>query len=120
MSRLVIVVPLREDAYEEARRLLDAGPPFQLEQTRFDRHEVHLTQREVVFVFDAPGEPAALRLPGEDPALWRVAAAWRKLIAGTPRKAETVFSWRRPVDGDLSYGSAAGPGYSEGGDLYVP
>ncbi len=99
-SRLVVVVPLKEDSHEDARRLLDRGPPIDLESTRFDRHEVYLTRNEVVFVFESPGPAATLEIPGEDPGLWRVAAEWRKLMAGRPRTAETVYAWTREEGGE--------------------
>jgi len=121
MSRLIVVVPLREGTREEARSLLAEGPPFDLEATDFDRHEVYLTDREVVFVFDSEKLPATLRLPGEDPSVWKAAKAWQKLMAGKPRKAETAYSWRRPDDGDaVFFGPMPGPGDSDGGDLFQP
>lgn len=95
MSRLVVVVPLKEGARARASELLDAGPPFELDESVFDRHEVFLTEHEVVFVFEAAGEVATLELPADDPELWRVAAAWRECLAGRPRKAEVAFSWER-------------------------
>ena len=98
MTRLVVVLPLREDAYDEARRLLERGPPIDLEATRFERHEVYLTRREVVFVFETPGLAATLELPGEDRELWRVAAEWRNVMAGRPRTARTVYTWSRADD----------------------
>ena len=52
MSRLVVIVPLREGTLEKARSLLAQGPPFDLEATDFDRHEVYLTDHEVVFVYE--------------------------------------------------------------------
>ncbi|MGH3023961.1 MAG: hypothetical protein ACRDNI_09920 [Gaiellaceae bacterium] len=96
MSELVLVLPLREGARAKARELLEQGPPFDLDQTRFERHQVFLTDSEVVFVFDAPGERATLELSTEDPSLWKAAAAWRECIAGRVRKAEVAFSWERP------------------------
>ena len=95
MSRLIFVVPLKEGAGARARELLDAGPPFDLEGTAFDRHDVFLTEREVVFVFEAPGEAATLELPADDPELWKAAAAWRECLSARPRKAEVAFSWER-------------------------
>jgi hypothetical protein len=95
MSRLVVVVPLKEGARARARALLDAGPPFELGDTAFDRHDVFLTEREVVFVFEAPGEATTLELPADDPELWKAAAAWRECLAGRQRKAEVAFSWER-------------------------
>lgn len=121
MSKLIVVVPLKDGAYEEARSLLAQGPPFQLEATDFDRHEVYLTEREVVFIFESPQASATLRLPGEDPSLWKAAAAWEKLMAGRPRKAATAYTWARPdICDDLFFEPTPGPGDSEGGDVFAP
>ncbi len=95
MIELVVVVPLKEGARSRARELLEEGPPFDLEQTRFERHRVFLTESEVVFVFEAEGETATLELHAEDPALWEAAAAWRECMAGRPRRADAVFAWER-------------------------
>jgi hypothetical protein len=96
VSELVLVVPLREGARAKARELLEQGPPFDLDQTPFERHQVFLTDSEVVFVFDARGGTATLTLGTEDPSLWTAAAAWRECLAGPVRKAEIAFSWKRP------------------------
>jgi hypothetical protein len=95
MSRLVAVVPLKPGMREEARTLIADGPPFDLAETRFDRHAVYLTDSEAVFVFESPGEIRSLDLRGEDPDLWAVARAWREIVAGRPRIAETSFTWER-------------------------
>ena len=120
MSRLVVVASLKEGKRERARELLEQGPPFDLEATGFDRHAVHLTDREVIFVFEGPGA-GGLRLPGEDPDLWQAAAAWRECLAGGPRVARTAFFWQR-IEGPVgvSFEPTPGPGDSEGGDLYPP
>jgi hypothetical protein len=95
-TRLVVVVPLREGAQDEARRLLSEGPPLDLEATQYDRHEVFLTPSEVVFVFEAPGEvPPTLSVRAGDITLWRAAKAWQGIMADRPRIAETVFAWER-------------------------
>ena len=120
MGRLVVVAPLREGARERALELLSEGPPFELEGTRFDRHDVHLTDREAIFVFEGPGA-STLELPGEDPALWRAAEAWQECLAGSPRVAKTAFSWERADEPpDVSFAPTPGPGDSEGGDLFSP
>ncbi|HXV33583.1 MAG TPA: hypothetical protein VD769_06205 [Gaiellaceae bacterium] len=95
MSRLVLVVPLRQGSLDRVRELLAEGPPFELATTRLERHEVYLTDREAVFVFEAPGEAPPLRLRAGNPALRTAAAAWRECMEGRPRKAETAFSWLR-------------------------
>jgi hypothetical protein len=96
-SRLVLVVPLKEGMHNRARELLAEGPPFDLEAATLARHDVYVTRNEVVFVFESL-EGAALKLPGEDLALWRAANEWRKLMAGRPRKAETAFSWQHSTN----------------------
>jgi hypothetical protein len=94
MEQLVIVVPLRPGTRAQALELVRQGPPFPLAETNFARHEVHLTDREAIFVFEAPEGPT-LSFPGEDPALHRLADAWTALMDGQPRKGETVFAWTR-------------------------
>lgn len=121
MSRLVLVVPLQEGVSDKARALLAQGPPFELLHTELDRHEVYLTESEVVFVFESPGSSATLRLPGEDPSLWKAAAAWQQLMAERPRRAETAYSWARPDNGEaVFFEPTPGPGDSDGGDVFAP
>jgi hypothetical protein len=121
VSRLVVIVPLKPGARERADELLREGPPFDLEKTRFDRHHVFLTEREVVFVFEGEGPSNTLHLPGEDPAVWRAAEAWQECMAERPRLAPTVYSWTRTGNpAGMSFEPTAGPGDSEGGDVYPP
>lgn len=121
MNELVVVLPLREKAYEEALGLLREGSPFELEETGFSRHRVYATKSEIVVVFESPGPPATSRLGTEDPSRWRLARSWRKLTAGPPRKAQTVFLGVRGRDFEgVSYAATPGPGDSEGGDVYAP
>lgn len=116
-----MVVPLADGTWEKARALLGQGPPFDLEASEFERHEVYLTQREAIFVFESARPSAAVRLPGEDLSLWKTAAAWQRLIAEKPRKGETAYSWVRSEDGEgVFFGATPGPGDSEGGDVFPP
>jgi hypothetical protein len=98
VSSLVLVVPLNEGTRARAREILAEGPPFALEETGFERHEVYLTEREVVFVFASAGPSATLELTAEDPQLWKAAATWREIIAARPRKAEVAYSWERTTE----------------------
>ena len=95
MSRLVVVAPLSPGGAERARELLDAGPPFDLEGSPFETHDVFVTPNEVVFVFDGGESSEALKLAAEDPAVWRAAKAWAECLEGRPRVAREAFSWRR-------------------------
>jgi hypothetical protein len=95
MSRLVLVVPLKEGTVERARGLLREGPPFELETTQLERHEILLTDHEVIFVFETSGDEPPLELEAEDPRLRQAAAAWREVMADRPRKAQSAFLWTR-------------------------
>jgi hypothetical protein len=97
LSRLVLVVPLREGTTARVRDLLREGPPFELETTHLERHEVFLTEHEAVFVFETAGEAPALELEAGNPRLRQAAAAWRECMADPPPKAETAFTWERPA-----------------------
>jgi hypothetical protein len=121
VAQLVVVVPLKPGAADRARELIARGPPFELAETNFRRHAVHMTDHEVIFVFEAEGKPAKLTLPAEAGALWEAAAAWREVMDGKPRVARLAFSWARPEPSDdVFYEPTPGPGDSDGGDLYPP
>lgn len=120
MSRLVIVVPLREDARERARALLRIGPPFDPAAAGLERHHVFLTGSEAVFLFEA-GEPDAVDRLASDPTLWEAVEGWSDLVAGPPHLAEDVYSWvRAPASQELSSAPTPGPGDSDGGDVFAP
>lgn len=96
MSRLVVVAPLRPGAEARARELLDEGPPFDLEGSAFDAHEVFVTPQEVVFVFEGTASAGeTLSLAAEDPGIWRAAKDWADCLDGRPRIARSAFSWMR-------------------------
>lgn len=121
MSRLAVIVPLKPGARGRAEELLREGPPFDLEATQFDRHDVFLTDREVVFLFEGEGPSQTLQLPGEDPAIWKAAEAWRECMAERPRLASTAYSWMRTVAPEgVFFAPTPGPGDSEGGEIYAP
>jgi hypothetical protein len=100
---------------------LAAGPPFDLEQSAFSRHAVHMTEREVIFVFEGEGDSATLALGAEEPDLWEAASAWKELFAERPRIARLAFGWERvELSDEVFFDPTPGPGDSDGGDLYTP
>jgi hypothetical protein len=120
LSRVVVVLPLKEGVQERAAAVLEQGPPFDPEQAGLERHQVFLTDREAIFVFEAEAGDALDRLV-KDTTLWGAAAAWKELVAGPPRLAEEAFSWvRAHPDEYISSAPSPGPGDSDGGDLYAP
>jgi hypothetical protein len=117
---LVIVLPLKAGSHDAVRALLDAGPPFQPDTIDgLDRHEVFLTETEVVFLFESSRGRDALAALLSQPEVWGAAAAWHDHVDGAPRVAESVFSWSRPDESaDVFYLPTPGPGDSDGGDVF--
>jgi len=95
MNRLMIVARLKEGMHEEAEALLRKGPPFDPEELGFDRHAVHLTADEVVFLFEAPEVEWIVNDLIDDPTKSGAFASWEKLLAGPPRLAHERFYWSR-------------------------
>lgn len=89
----VVIAPLRKGAAEQARELVGAGPPVDLEELGVTRHQVFLTEHEAVFVFSGNGVEALLDNGFRSPRLWRALLAWRRLLAGSPRVATLVYAW---------------------------
>lgn len=95
MSRIAVVVPLRPGSRESARQLIQAGPPFQIDDTPLLEHCVYLTDHEAVFVFEGPDAREAVEHVLGEADVWQAATAWRAILASKPRLAETVFTWQR-------------------------
>jgi hypothetical protein len=91
----VVVASLKDGARERARELIAAGAPFEPEVTDLAAHQVYVTEREVVFVFEGAEPRAAVERLAGDPDVWRAAAAWREILAGRPRLAEQAYDWSR-------------------------
>jgi hypothetical protein len=92
---VVVVVPLKEGPRERAMELVEQGPPFDVELTHLERHEVFLSDNEAIFDFETPGGEPPIKLDAESPALHEAAKAGAEVMAGSPRKAVQVFSWDR-------------------------
>ena len=95
LERLLIVVPLQEASLQRARGLIEQGPPFDPSEAGLERHDVFLTEREVVFLFEGHQVSDSVRRLARDPGLWRATRAWSGCLAGRPRLAELRYSWAR-------------------------
>src|SRR5215216_3806272 len=62
--RATVVVPLQDGAVERVRRLAVAGPPFDPAEVLLTRHQLLVTEREAIFVFEAESELALEALLG--------------------------------------------------------
>ena len=115
MSRFVVTARLREGSRHEVATLLEHGPPFDIERTSLERHEVFLGENEVVFLFEGPHAEAEARRLLFDA---RVASHARPIsgdIQGPAELPAEVFRWERApsLDG-VSFGAQPGPGDSDG------
>jgi hypothetical protein len=94
-ARVALVAPLKPGAAETARRLIEAGPPFEIEQLGLERHHVFVSKREVVFLFEGEDASAIVDALSRSPRLLKAAVRWRRVLAGEPRLATEQFSWTR-------------------------
>jgi hypothetical protein len=91
---LTVVVPLKRGSRDAVRALIEHGPPFDPDAAALTRHEVFVTDREAVFVFEAKSGSRVVERLLREPGLWKAAASWRKHLAGPPRIADAIFAWR--------------------------
>jgi hypothetical protein len=90
---VAIVVPLRKRALADAAALIEQGPPIDLTALGVERHDVLLSDREVIFLFEGAQLDEAMRRLVHDPSVWQAASGWARVIAGPPRLAEQRFGW---------------------------
>jgi hypothetical protein len=86
---------IRRGAAEAARRLVEEGPPFDVEGVGLERHHVFVSEREVVFFFEGDSATAAVDALSRSPSVLTAAARWRRILGGRPRLAEERFGWSR-------------------------
>jgi hypothetical protein len=97
--RIVVVVPLVEGSEGKARELAAAGPPFDPSELALELHELLLTPREAIFVFESL-TAAGLESVFAALDVWAAAEAWRELVDGPPEIAAVAYSWHRPPHGE--------------------
>ena len=88
-----VVLPLAEGRDEVVREFLAEGPPFDPASIGLERHQIFVTEREVVFVFEtAEGLQAVARLLSE-PEFWEVVSSWERCASSEPRVAAAAYAW---------------------------
>jgi hypothetical protein len=92
---VAVVVPIRRGTAEAARRLVEEGPPFDVEGVGLERHHVFVSEREVVFFFEGDSATAAVDALSRSPSVLTAAVRWRGILAGRPRLAGERFGWTR-------------------------
>ena len=89
-----IVLPLRRRMQAEAAALVEQGPPFDLAALGLERHDVLLSEREVIFLFAGMRVVETMERLVRDPAVWQAASGWARVSAGPPRLAEQRYGWQ--------------------------
>lgn len=94
-GRVAVVLPLRRGSAARARELVASGPPFDVEHAELDGHQVFVSEREVVFLFEGERAREVVERLLRDPHVLREAVRWRECLAGRPRLADGTYAWRR-------------------------
>ena len=92
---VVVVLPLQPGTATRARELVAEGPPFDLSDVDVDRHEVFVTEHEVVFLFEGRRAREAVERLLRRPSVLREAVRWRECAAGRPRLGVETYGWQR-------------------------
>ena len=93
--RATVVLPLKTGALAGVRDLVAQGQPFDPARTALTEHELLVTEREAIFVFETQSEEGLAALLGQLDIL-AAAVAWRDLVAGPPLLATVAYAWERP------------------------
>jgi hypothetical protein len=91
--RVAIVVPFKSEHRAAVQQLVEQGPPFDPELMALERHDVFVTDREAIFLFEGPDGGHVVERIIAQPGLWRGALAWRKYLDGQPRVARQAYTW---------------------------
>ena len=98
-SQTAIVAEIRPGMKPALEKRLQDEPPFDLAAEGFERHEVFVGDRDVVFVFTGPGAVSQLARMAATPALFRHVLAMTGLLAA-PRLLQQTYGWDRQAGGD--------------------
>jgi len=93
-NKIVVVIPLRAGVLDQVRAVLDSGPPFELEESGLRQHEVFLTEREALFIFETADE-SVLRSLLADPSVWAAATVWGQFADGPVRIGKEALAWAK-------------------------
>jgi hypothetical protein len=93
-DKIAVVAQIRPGKRDELARLLEHGPPFDLEAGGFERHEVFLGDTDVVFTFTGPGAVSQLERMAATRTLFSLVLKMTGLVSA-PRMLNQTFEWHR-------------------------
>ena len=88
-----MIAQLRPGSEEQAKQLVAAGPPFDPATLGLTSHDVYLSPRSVVFVFEGPEVERSVSDLVNDPASSGSFSAWGPLLDGSPAIARSAYHW---------------------------
>jgi hypothetical protein len=97
MERVAIIARLKEGSEQRAAELVGAGPPFDLTDAGIVRHNIYISAREAVFVFEGHEVEWIVDQLIDEPFhydLHRTLDEWREIVDGQPRVARERFGWQ--------------------------
>jgi hypothetical protein len=93
-DKISVVAQIRPGKRAELERLLEQGPPFDLEAEGFERHEVFLGDTDVVFIFTGPGAMSQIERMAGSRALYAQVLKMTGFLTA-PRVLNQTFEWHR-------------------------
>ncbi len=92
-ASIAVVVPLADGRCDIVREFLEEGPPFDPAKIGLDRHQVFVTDREAIFVFETEKGARTLERLLAEPELWDVVSTWEHCASEEPRLATAAYQW---------------------------
>jgi hypothetical protein len=93
-DRIAVTAQIRPGKREELERLLEQGPPFDLEAEGFERHEVFLGDTDAVFLFTGPAAMSQIERMAGSRALYAQVLKMTGFLSA-PRVLNQAFEWHR-------------------------
>jgi len=93
VKRLAVLAKLRPGTDADARRLLEAGPPFSPSRAGLTCHDVYVGQETVVFTFEGPDVERSVAQLVNDRARSGAFSAWAALLEEPPIMARPAYHW---------------------------
>jgi hypothetical protein len=97
-DQISVVAEIRPGKRAELERVLEQGPPFDLADEGFERHEVFLGDRDVLFVFTGPGAMSQLQRMAASRSLHAHILGIAELVSA-PRILARTYEWERAAAG---------------------
>jgi hypothetical protein len=93
-DQIAVIAQIRPGKREALVRLLEQGPPFDLEAEGFERHEVFLGDTDAVFIFTGPGAMSQVERMAGSRALFAEVLKMTGFLSA-PRVLTQTFQWHR-------------------------